>query len=120
MTGIVHVFRTSISGRVQAAWKREPFGTGSEFARAVVDVCLTKYEEDATELFPELTYLCAQIAQKQSASDEYGRLLQATGQALQRALSPQELVQTLTEFPAPRVLQTFEDLQRRGLLQPAA
>lgn len=48
-----------------------------------------------------------------------GQLLSATARALRRALSPQELVQRLSKYPAPRVLQTFKDLQHRGLLQYA-
>ncbi len=48
-----------------------------------------------------------------------GQLLSATARALRRALSPQELVQRLSTYPAPRVLQTFQDLQHRGLLQYA-
>lgn len=48
-----------------------------EFAETVVRSCLKSLEEDAN-LFPEVTWICAQIAQEIDASEELGQLLQAT------------------------------------------
>ena len=48
-----------------------------EFARSVVEACLTALENNL-DLFPEVTWICAQIAQVIQASDEEGKLLQAT------------------------------------------
>ncbi len=48
-----------------------------EFAQRIVATCLKQLEEDSG-LFPEVTFVCALVAQEIEASDEYGRLLQAT------------------------------------------
>ena len=48
-----------------------------EFAGSVVKACLTALEND-TGLFPEVTWICAQIAQAIDASEEHGKLLEAT------------------------------------------
>lgn len=48
-----------------------------EFAQAIITACLSAV--DAKEnLFPEVTWICAQVAREIQASDELGRLLQAT------------------------------------------
>jgi len=49
-----------------------------EFAQAVVTACLTALEKDVS-LFPEVTWICANIAQEIKATEEeVGKLLQAT------------------------------------------
>jgi len=48
-----------------------------EFAQRIVDTCLKKVDENAG-LFPEVTFVCALVANEIEASDEYGKLLQAT------------------------------------------
>jgi len=48
-----------------------------EFAQSVVTACLVAVEKDAG-LFPEVTWICAQIAQEIKATEEVGKLLQAT------------------------------------------
>jgi tetratricopeptide (TPR) repeat protein len=48
-----------------------------EFAQSVVTACLAAVEKDAG-LFPEVTWICAQIAQEIEATEEVGKLLQAT------------------------------------------
>ncbi len=48
-----------------------------EFAQRIVDTCLQKVDEDSG-LFPEVTLVGALIAQEIDASEDYGKLLQAT------------------------------------------
>lgn len=48
-----------------------------EFAKAVIQSCLKSLDENSN-LFPEVTWICAQVAQEIDASDELGQLLQAT------------------------------------------
>lgn len=51
--------------------------TDREFAQEIVQTCLKSLDNDSS-LFPEVTWICAQIAQEIQASEELGILLQAT------------------------------------------
>ena len=49
-----------------------------EFAESVVQTCLRSYEDNREGVIPEVTYLCAQIAEQIEAGKSRGQLLQAT------------------------------------------
>ncbi|MCH2212316.1 MAG: tetratricopeptide repeat protein [Fuerstiella sp.] len=77
---LIRTLQKALRARVQLA-EIVPFLpeilTDDEFAKSVVDSCLDSMENN-DNLFPEVTWICAQIAQEIGRSEELGKLLQAT------------------------------------------